>query len=522
MRSLLLTATTVLVFGVALLFRAAEQDRDTVKVRLRLVDEKTGKGIPGVVRVCRQGEDKPLALDGLLHRLRGLKDAEALHWYVVPADGAETTLPRTALRLEAFSGLETTLARHEVDLGKGDVKEVTVKLTFLFRPEEKRLFAGNTHLHLRNLTREQADDYLRQVPAADGLKVLFISYLERAKDDREYITNQYPLGPLQGFDNTGVLLGNGEEHRHNFEAYGQGYGHVMFLGINRLVQPVSLGPGITDKGDDDRALRDGIDDARKQGGTVIWCHNHMGYEAAPSALAGRLHALNVYDGTRQGTYEERYYLFLNVGLRLSLTTGTDWFLYDFERVYARIPGNLTLASWLEALRAGRCTATNGPLLTLAVDGHEAGDVLNFDKPRTVRIEATGLGRHDFESLQLIRNGKVLATQKVEKTDGGYTARLVREVRIDEPAWFAVRIESTKKNELGHQLFAHSSPVHVDLAGKGVLDPEAVQTLQRQLGAAREAITQRGRFSTPAARDRVLALYSQAEKDLLERARERGR
>ena len=112
-----------------------------------------------------------------------------------------------------------------------------------------------------HLTRAQADDYLRQLPAADGLKVLFISYLERDKDDRAYVTNSYPVGPLKGFETTGVLVGNGEEHRHNFEAYGQGYGHVMFLDIDRLVKPVSLGPGITGAGDDDRPLRGGIDEA---------------------------------------------------------------------------------------------------------------------------------------------------------------------------------------------------------------------------------------------------------------------
>ena len=137
----------------------------------------------------------------------------------------------------------------------------------------------------------------------------------------------------------------------------------------------------------------------------------------------------------------------------------------------------------------------------------------------MRVEATGLGRHDFGSLQLVRNGKVLATQQAEKSDGGYAARLVREVRIDEPAWFAVRIDATTKNELDHRLFAHSAPVYVDLAGKRVLDPEAVRTLQRQLGEAREVIGQRGQFSTPAARDKVLALYKQAEKDLLERVKE---
>jgi hypothetical protein len=523
MRTILLSAASALVFGVAVFLHAdPEKDDKTIKVRLRLVDDKTGKGVAGIVRVFRQGEDKPLPLTGLFDRLRGLEKTEAAGWYVVPADGAETTLPRAALRLEALSGLETTLARQDVDLAKDPAGEAVIKLKFLFRPEQDKLVAGNTHLHLRNLTREQADEYLRQIPAADGLKVLFISYLERDKDDEHYITNRYPLGPVKGFETTGVLLSNGEEHRHNFEPYGQGYGHVMFLDINQLVKPVSLGPGITGGGDDDQSLLAGIADARKQEATVIWCHNTFGYQAAPAALAGRLDALNVFDGARQGTYEERYYRFLNVGLRLPISTGTDWFLYDLSRVYARVPERLTVKSWLEALRAGRCSATNGPLLTLTVDGQEVGDVLKLDKPRTVRIEATGLGRHDFERLQLVQNGKVVQSQAAEKKDGGYAARLERKATIDEPTWFAVRIDAQAKNEFGRQLFAHSSPVYVDLAGKRAFEVESARGLQKELEEAREAIRKRGHFSTPGARDKVLALFEQAEKDVAERINQRGK
>jgi hypothetical protein len=524
MRSLMAAVASVLVLGLALVLRA-EPDKgiETIKVRLRLVDEGSGKDVAGIVRVFRQGEDKPLTLTGLPDRLRGLERAAAEGgWYVVPAKGAETSLPRTGLRLEAVSGLETAQVRQELDLRKTDVGEVSVKLPFLFRPEEHKLFAGNTHLHLRNMTREEADEYLRQLPAADGLKVLFISYLERDKDDRQYITNRYPVGTLKDLQTTGVLINNGEEHRHNFEAYGQGYGHVMFLDIARLVKPVSLGPGITNGGNDDRPLRGGMAEAREQGGTVLWCHNTSGYEAVPDVLLGRFDALNVFDGSRTGTYEERYYRFLNIGLRLPLSTGTDWFLYDFARVYAQVPDRLTIPSWLAALKAGRCVATNGPLLTLTVDGRAAGEVIALDKPQTVRVEATCRGRHDFERLQLVQNGKVVQTERAAKKDGGYAARLTREVRVDEPTWFAVRIESQTKNELDCRLFAHSSPVYVDLAGKPVFDVEAARALQRELEQARDAVRQRGRFSTPEARDNVLALYEQAEKDMVKRLNQRGR
>jgi hypothetical protein len=522
MRTFFLSMASLLVFGLALVLQAGpDGGGETIRVRLRLRDDRSGKGVAGMVRVFRRGEDRPLALSGLTDRLRGLGRPTG-GWYVVPGQGAETTLPRAPVRLEAASGLETTLARREIDLGREAAAEILVPLAFLFRPEEHNLFAGNTHLHLRDLTKEEADEYLRQLPVADGLKILFISYLERDRDDRHYVTNRYPIGTLEGFETTGVLLSNGEEHRHNFEAYGQGYGHVMFLDISRLVRPVSLGPGITGGGDDDRPLLAGMADARQQGGTVLWCHNTNGYEAVPDVLAGRLDALNVFDGSRTGSYEDRYYRFLNLGLRLPLSTGTDWFLYDFARVYARVEGRLTIRGWLEALRAGRSVATNGPLLTLNVDGHPVGEVLGLDRPRAVRVEATAVGRHDFERLQLIQNGKVIQTQEAGKREGGYFARLVREVRLEEPAWFAVRIEARTKNELDALLFAHSSPVYVDLAGKRVFEVESARGLLRELEQAREAIRRRGQFSTPAARDKVLALYEKAERELADRLNRRGK
>jgi hypothetical protein len=426
------------------------------------------------------------------------------------------------VRIEAVSGLETLLAVEEHDLGKDPPVELAVKLRAVFRPEQSDLVAGNTHLHLMNLTAEDSDEYLKQIPAADRLKVLFVSYLERIKEDVNYITNRHPVGDLKQFDATGVLVNNGEEHRHNFGAYGEGYGHVMFLNINRLVKPVSLGSGITGGGTDDRPLRPGIEDARRQGGTVLWCHNTSGFEGVPNILSGRVDALNVFDGSRGGTFEEGYYRFLNVGMRFPISTGTDWFVYDFARVYAKVAGPLTMPKWLAAVKAGRCQVTNGPLLTLTVDGKEVGDVLNLTEPKAVRVEVTATGRHDFQKLQLVQNGRVIQTEPGKPKDGVYTARIAREVRLDSPAWFAARIDSTAKNELGGQLFAHTSPVYVDLASRRVFDVEAARLLLDRLEVAREEIRARGKFGDDPARAAVLAIYDETAAELVRRLGQRGK
>ena len=114
----------ILVFSAGLLglcvYLQAEppkKEADTVKVRVQARGRRHRQAVPGIVRVFRAGEDKPLALPGLYDRLRGLKTTATLAgWYVVPAAGGETTLPRGKVRIEAVSGLETALAVEEIDL----------------------------------------------------------------------------------------------------------------------------------------------------------------------------------------------------------------------------------------------------------------------------------------------------------------------------------------------------------------------------------------------------------------------
>jgi hypothetical protein len=522
MRPLFLTTSCVLILGLCA-YLGSQSPPSTVQVRVRLVDVHTGKETAGLVRVLRiDKEEKPIPLPGLLDRMEGTGAGyQQLGWHVVPAAGAQLTLPRTALRLEALSGLETILVKQDLDLGERVPEEISVVLPTLFRPEERSLVAGNTHLHLRGSSLDRADDYLRNVPLADRLKVVFTSHLERNKDDRFYISNRYAVGDLKRFQATGILFNHGEEHRHNFEAFGQGYGHVMFLDIKNLVRPVSLGPGITGKGNDDRPLRPGLDDARGQKGTVLWCHNTNGYEDVPSILAGRVDALNVFDGSRTGRFEDGYYRYLNIGLRLPISTGTDWFIYDFARVYAEVKEKLTIASWLSALKAGRNQVTNGPLLDLTVNGQPVGSIVKLDEPDTVRIEGRARGRQDFGKLQLIHNGRVIQEARARGSGMYYQASLARAARIDRPGWLCLRIDSNTRNEMGRVLFAHTSPIYLDYQGQGPFDLDSAQALLRQLEEGQANISKRGVFSSNQARARVLALYDQAARNLRKRINRRG-
>lgn len=510
----LFTATTVVLCGAYFSPLAKDQT-----VSLVLVDARNNQPIAGVVRIRRTDSGSELVHPPeLLARGVGIEnDAPINQWCVVPGR-VRVRLPAAKLRIDAIAGLETQRATVTVDLARPGNNAIEIPLHRFSALKRQGWYNANTHLHLQKISRAQADRYLREIPAADHLDVLFISYLERAGDDQGYVTNQYPVGRLRELEGRGVMIAGGEEHRHNFDSYNQGYGHVMLLGIQKLVQPVSIGYGISKRHPDAPAIQRGIDTAHDQNGTAIWCHNNWGLEDVPNWVAGKLDAQNIFDGGSHGSYEESFYHYLNAGLQVPFSTGTDWFLYDFARAYARVDGDLTPASWLDSLRSGRTFITNGPLLELKVASAGIGDSVEFDGPGTVPVQARARGRLDFGRLELLRNGQVIEPVRARRVGQHFEAVLETELRVDGPCWVAVRVVGGGKTEYGKQLFAHSSPVYIQVAGRSVQIAQDLRYLVREMQSARSIIATHGHFDNDTQRREVLGIYDRGIEELRARLR----
>ncbi|MEW5977078.1 MAG: CehA/McbA family metallohydrolase [Acidobacteriota bacterium] len=499
----------VLLICLAALYHQTKTQAQLCRLTLTLVDAESKETIPGVVRCFAQSGGPAIPLAGSLSRGQGLKGNDAIQdWYVI-SQAEEILLPRQQLRLEALAGLETELATALIDLTGQDRISLTIPIRTFSRISKDGWYAGNTHLHLSNLNQDQADRYLKEIPRADRLEVLFISYLERALVDKDYITNRYPIGDLTEFWSTGVLVNNGEEHRHNFGDQGEGFGHVMLLNIKRLIQPVSIGQGISRSGTDGTTLQMGIDDAHRQGGVAIWCHNSWGLEDVPNFVSGKLDAQNIFDGGAHGSYEDGFYHYLNAGIRVPFSTGTDWFIYDLARVYVGVRGSLGIKPWLDALVAGRSFITNGPILKLTVQGREIGATVELKQPQEVLVQAEGTGRSNFEKLELVKNGRVIAQANTQPHEGTFQAQLQQRVRIQEPAWLALRISTQATNEYGRPLFGHTSPVYITVEGRSIRMDQEVAYLREQIRQARRAIAAQAVFATKEERERVLSVYERA-------------
>jgi hypothetical protein len=559
-----LTLLALLVFVVtAPLATQEERDRDVPPSKaadkcallVELVDAATGQPLPGVVSV-RDEAGKRIPLPELLPRGIGVEEQFAIHdWHVLPAP-AKVTVPREKLKVKAFHGLETEFGEASVDLrGKAEATQ-RIPLKRFYDAHARGLQSANTHVHLQKVSLKESDRYLLEVARAERLEIVYISYLERAEADLEYTSNKYtledlrkltkrshvehshgahrhgPEGKLHTHHHSRTEFDNGQEHRHNFTGFGEGYGHVMLLHLSELVQPVSIGPGITKKGSDSPPLARGIDKARSLGSTIIWCHNQWGLEDIPNWLSGKLHANNIFDGGTHGSYKHSFYRYLNAGLKVPFSTGTDWFIYDLSRVYVvadegKVGGQKYLASepWLEHLAAGRSFITNGPLLEFTVDGRRLGDTMDLKQPGKVHIAGRALGRLDFQRIELIRNGEVVKAAVSRPREGHFMAELDFELAVDQPCWLALRTpppstprdpefqRKTPLNEYGRELFAHTSAVYVNLAGRGVFEVPAAESLLEEMRTSREFIRGHASFATDAERDGVLQVYDEGIRQM---------
>ena len=513
--------------GIDLIAKPVTEWAESCRLRLRFLDRETDEPSPALVRVYDE-TGRRVVLKDLLSRATAYTEGNIgpssfVHmnsWSMVP-DERTVEVPQAVLTIEAFHGPNSVRFTETIDLRGKSEAEVEGRIPRLL-PAAYPWYSGNAHLHLQKMTLDEAERYACETAAGDGYDLVFLSYLERAEADAHYISNTFTAEDLARFSQrSGVVFGYGEEYRHNFEGNSEGYGHVMFLDLKQLILPASLGYAITRSSNDGIPLRDGIVQAREQNGTVLWCHGTQGFEDIPNWFAGLVDVQMIFDQGSRGTYETALYRYLNAGLRVPLATGTDWFFRDMAMAYVQMDEPLTKERWLEALRAGRSFITNGPLVTFTVNGKPAGTVIDAAPGDALDIAASIVCRGDFNDLELVRNGHVVARANAVKHDGRYVAEFKLQIAVSEPSWFAVRATpfsanydkpedfDTGFNEYGKPLFTHSSPVYVDVDGQGVFVPESVQSLLDEVRANRSQIADEGDFSTPEARERVLDVYGEA-------------
>jgi hypothetical protein len=229
-------------------------------------------------------------------------------------------------------------------------------------------------------------------------------------------------------------------------------------------------------------------------------------EAPVAAVLGRLDGINLFDPWWRDPDYDVWYRLLNCGLRLPISTGSDWYLCSSNRVYADVGSDFSYERWLEALKAGRTFITDGPVLRLQVAGQSpANDLLDLSPlTRSAEVVVEWEGTRSVDRVEIVRDGEVVAAH--EKADQALAGRFAVSLNVSEAGWVAARCWGSRRTSYAHPLWAHTSPVYLRSCPAASTVRAASTAFVEHVDRAREWIATRARFASAAQRDRLLQLY----------------
>jgi hypothetical protein len=286
----------------------------------------------------------------------------------------------------------------------------------------------------------------------------------------------------------------------------------MLVNIRKLVEPMSRGVLVDDAAPDYPPLIDACDEARRQGGVVLWCHNAQGMEAPIAAILGRLDGINLFDPWWDDSEYDIWYRLLNCGLRLPASTGSDWFLCSSNRVYTDVGTDFSYERWLGALQAGRSFITNGPVLRMTVNGQApSNDQLDLSSlsgtaSRTAEIVVEWEGTQPIDRVEIVRDGEIAYAH--DNPDQALSGHFTTTLDVSEAGWIAARCWGSRRTTYAHPLWAHTSPAYLRDRPAAPTVRAASSAFLEQIERSRDWITTQARFDNTSQHDRLLQLYAE--------------
>jgi hypothetical protein len=306
-------------------------------------------------------------------------------------------------------------------------------------------------------------------------------------------------------------------------------GSLALLNCHRVVYPLGFGASPLGVPFENWTLSDWCDQCHRKHGLVVW--SATGFpavireygEALADLILGKIDAFEVerFDCHDQNPWPEIWYELLNTGFRVPLVggSGKDSNSVPVGRVrtYARLQPDqpFTYTNWIEAIRAGRTVATNGPLLTMTANGEDPGATIQIAAGQCVRVLAEASCIEPFEHLEVVVNGAVVAEQSASGSPA--TARIEAEIEVPEGGWVAARCHGKgwlPDSSLGQRVAAHTSPIYVRVDGRWApVDGDAARRLLSYLSGTLAWAETQGRYQNDAQRKRLCQVFIDAKKVL---------
>lgn len=414
--------------------------------------------------------------------------------------------PAGKTKIEVVKGFEYASARREQDLKPNQPASVTIRLRRFADLPQRGWYSGETHIHanaINNLVVTPQDLWL--ITRAEDLNIaetLVNNYVDGVVTDRQWFE-----GRPHRLSNDRYILRFDEEMR-NFGLYG----HMGFLNLKRIVEPMYTGFPHTHWDEDYPANFLQAQAAKRQGAAVTYVHPGDSGEYPIDLALGAMDALDVMSQGDEMIAARAWYKLLNCGLRCAISAGTDSFanvMYHLipgaNRVYVHTGPRLTYAKWIEGYRLGNSFATNGPLLFLTVDGREPGSELRLPAgPASLRIQAEAFSQVPMSKLEILVNGNVVASGAGSED----ALRIERSITVRGSSWIAARVTGPAyrlvPNDTG--VFAHTSPIYCFTGEQRIASREDARAVVAWIDRLIDRVSNQSSIRTPERKQEVLEIF----------------
>ena len=267
----------------------------------------------------------------------------------------------------------------------------------------------------------------------------------------------------------------------------------------------------------DVLLADWADRCRAAGGLVVAAHFPLPYaEIAADIVACKIDA-NETQALAPGLDDPsvlEWYRFLDLGYRLPIVAGTDKMSAEVPVGAVRTYGHLltddalTFEAWAAAVRAGRTFVTSGPILELAVEGHEPGDVIRLRSAGRLEVALRARATQPvITDLELVVNGRVVAA--TGSAVGSTELALHETVEITAGSWIAARSRSGNEIQSAFttSMAAHTSPVYVEVQDRPLVPSGSdVDVVEQIIAGARAWVAELAAVADSDERARMLRFF----------------
>ena len=447
------------------------------------------------------------------------------------AEDIEFDLPVGIWRVVAARGIEFERQTFTVGVAEGETSSVGWEPVRRFDPPASGWYSADLHVHLNYSGDHVLDlDDAHRMQRGEGINLVMLQSGNMTGPlvyDRELLESTAGEPLWHAHDHTALA---GHEFRNGL------LGHLHGMGLRDVPDPPFTGDEGTPHPHDWPPNAAACEQMKDLGGTVTYAHPAASAldeleqlyapmrtvearELVADAALGLVDTMEIVSCFDDAGAVRLWHHLLNCGLRLTATAGTDVFLSfahgpgvasnppGWGRMYAHLgDAALTVDAYRDAIIRGRTVVTNGPWLTLDVAGAQPGDVLDLVAGRRLRVSAvvTGSGVR-----RLVLHGP---DGELASTDG---AALDYELEVDAPSWIAAAAYGeSDPHTLGAPVFAHTTPVYLDIAGRRVARPQSARWCVRALDLLDNIVREQGRFD-PARRDEQLGDMI----DVIDRARD---